>query len=139
MNRKVTRMVAAATASVIMPLTMQAAAEEPPAAARPNTTVMAVEAGTSLLPKRWCVEAHMITPSLAIPFSLREPTGVAWQGAGQSVYDFQLVDVVADRTSLSYRLADFGSDRLVTFWSSDTLGVFLGISEGGYLSLSIGP
>jgi hypothetical protein len=81
----------------------------------------------------------MLTPSLATRFSLREPANVAWSGAALSVYDFQLVNGFADSSSLSYRLAEFDNDRLLTFWRGDALGVFLGVSDGGFLRLSIGP
>jgi hypothetical protein len=131
-------MVAVAVASALIPLAMQASAEDLQSETAQQDVVV-VPAGTSLLPKRWCVEAHMLTPSLATRYSLREPTNVAWSGAALSVYDFQLVDGFADRSSLSYRLAEFDSDRLVTFWKSDALGIFLGVSDGGFLSLSIGP
>ncbi len=139
MSRHVTRMVTAAAVSVLMPMAMQATAEDLRIETTQQQGIVVVPAGTSLLPKRWCVEAHMITPSVATRFSLREPTNVAWSGAALSVYDFQLADGFADRTSLSYRLAEFDSDRLVTFWKSDALGVFLGVSDGGFLRLSIGP
>ena len=139
MSRHVTRMVAVAAVSMLMPLAMQAKAADLQSETTQQDGIVVVPAGSSLLPKRWCVEAHMITPSLATRFSLREPTNVAWSGAALSVYDFQLVDGFADRTSLSYRLAEFDSDRLVTFWKSDALGVFLGVSDGGFLRLSIGP
>jgi hypothetical protein len=132
-------MVTAAAVSVLMPMAMQATAEDLRIETTQQQGIVVVPAGTSLLPKRWCVEAHMITPSVATRFSLREPTNVAWSGAALSVYDFQLADGFADRTSLSYRLAEFDSDRLVTFWKSDALGVFLGVSDGGFLRLSIGP
>ena len=138
MSRHVTRMVAAAAVSVLLPLAMQARAEDVESETAQQDIVV-VPAGTSLLPKRWCVEAHMITPSLATRYSLREPTNFAWSGAALSVYDFQLVDGFADSSSLSYRLAEFDSERLVTFWKSDALGVFLGVSDGGFLRLSIGP
>jgi hypothetical protein len=136
MSRNVTRMV---TVAAMMLLVMQASAEDLRSATTPQQAVVVVQAGSSLLPKRWCVEAHMITPSLATRSSLHEPTDVAWPGAALSVYDFQLVDGVADRATLSYRLAEVENDRLLTFWKSDSLGVFLGISDGGFLSLSIGP
>lgn len=139
MSRYVTRMVAAAAVSVLMPLAMQANAEDLQSETAQPDDVVVVPAGTSLLPKRWCVEAHMVTPSLATRFSLREPPNVAWSGAALSVYDFQLVEDFADRSSLSYRLAEFDNDRLLTFWKSDALGVFLGVSDGGFLRLSIGP
>lgn len=139
MSRHVTRMVAAAAVSVLMPLAMKASAEDLQTESAQQDDVVVVPAGTSLLPKRWCVEAHMLTPSLATRYSLREPTIVAWSGAAVSVYDFQLVDDLADRSSLSYRLAEFDNERLVTFWKSDALGVFLGVSDGGFLRLSIGP
>lgn len=138
MSRHVTRMVAIAAVSVLLPLSMQASAEDLQSETAQQDIVV-VPAGTSLLPKRWCVEAHMLTPSLATRFSLREPTNVAWSGAALSVYDFQLDDGFADSSSLSYRLAGFDNERLVTFWKSDALGVFLGVSDGGFLRLSIGP
>ena len=139
MSSHVTRMVAFAAVSLLLPLAMQARAEDLQSETTQQDDVVVVPAGTSLLPKRWCVEAHMITPSLATRYSLREPTNVAWSGAAVSVYDFQLIDGFADRTSLSYRLAEFDSDRLLTFWKNDALGVFLGVSDGGFLRLSIGP
>ncbi len=138
MNRTVTRMVAIAAASVMMPVTMQATAEELGSLAAQQDAVIAVEAGSSLLPKRWCVEANMIAPSPATRFNLHEPTAVAWYGASLSVYDFQLGVGFADRSSLSYLVAEFDNDRLLTFWKGDSLGVFLGVSDGGFLSLSIG-
>jgi hypothetical protein len=79
----------------------------------------------------------MLTPSLATRLSLRDPTRVSRSGNALSVYDFQLMDGVTDRSSLSYRLAEFDSDRLVTFWQSESLGLFLGVSDGGFLRLSI--
>lgn len=139
MSRHVTRMVAIAAVSVLLPLAMQAKAEDLQSETTQPNDVVVVPAGTSLLPKRWCVEVHMTTPSLATRFSLREPTNVAWSVAALSVYDFQLVDGFADRASLSYRLAEFDNDRLVTFWRGDALGVFLGVSDGGFLRLSVGP
>jgi hypothetical protein len=132
-------MVAAAVVSGMMPLAMPAQAEDLQSETAQQDGVMVVDAGSSLLPERWCVEAHMITPSLATRVSLRDPTIVSWHGAALSVYDFQLLDDFADRSSLSYRLAEFDSDRLVTFWKSDSLGIFLGVSDGGFLHLSIGP
>ena len=102
----------------------------------PEETVF-VEAGATLIPERWCVESHMSTPSLATRLSLRDPSRVSWSVAAMSVYDFQLAEGVTDRSSLSYRLAEFDSDRLLTFWQSDTLGLFLGVSDGGFLRLSI--
>jgi hypothetical protein len=131
-------MVAVAAVSVLMPLAMQANAEDLQSETA-RQDVVVVPAGTSLLPKRWCLEAHMLTPSLATRFSLREPTNVAWSGAALSVNDFQLVNGFADSSSLCYRLAEFDNERLVTFWKSDALGVFVGVSDGGFLRLSIGP
>lgn len=136
MSRQVTRMVTAAAASFMLQLATQAAAEHSHIAATPQDTVV-VEAGATLIPERWCVESHMLTPSLATRFSLRDPTRVSWSGNALSVYDFQLTDSVTDRSSLSYRLAEFDSDRLVTFWQSESLGLFLGVSDGGFLRLSI--
>lgn len=139
MSRYVTRMVAVAVMSAMMPLAMPAEAEDLQSETSQQDGVMFVDAGSSLLPKRWCVEAHMITPSLATRVSLRDPGNVSWHSAALSVYDFQLVDAFADRSTLYYRLAGFDRDRIVTFWKSDSLGVFLGVSDGGFLRLSIGP
>ena len=139
MSRHVTRMVTAAAVSVLTTLAMQTKAADLQSETSQQDGLVVAPAGTSLLPKRWCVEAHMITPSVATRFSLREPTNVAWSGAALSVYDFQLAYGFANRTALSYSLAKFDSDRLVTFWKSDALGIFLGVSDGGFLRLSIGP
>jgi hypothetical protein len=131
-------MVTVATASVMMSLAALAIADEKVSTSAPQASVIPVKAGSSLLPDRWCVEAHMITPSLATPFNAREPSYVAWQGTGLSVYDFQFADSSAQRSVLSYRLTGLDSDRLVTFWKSNSMGVYLGVSAGGFLSLSIG-
>jgi hypothetical protein len=132
-------MVAILAVSVLLPLDMQAMAEDLQTEATQSADVVVVPAGTSLLPKRWCVEAHMLTPSVATRYSLREPTNVAWSGAALSVYDFQLLNGFANSSSLSYRLAEVDNARLLTFWKGDALGVFLGVSDGGFLRLSIGP
>ncbi|MCI0517466.1 MAG: hypothetical protein L0Y45_06505 [Woeseiaceae bacterium] len=136
MSSHVTRMVGATAAAFMLQFAVQAAAEHSHIEAAPQDTVV-VEAGATLIPERWCVESHMLTPSLATRFSLRDPTRVSWSGSALSIYDFQLIDGVTDRSTLSYRLAEFDSDRIVTFWQSDSLGLFLGVSDGGFLRLSI--
>ncbi len=139
MSSQVTRMLAVAVVSTLMPLAMQARAEDLQSETAAQNVVIVVQPCSSLLPERWCVEAHMITPSLVTRFSLREPTNVSWSGAALSVYDFQLVEAFAEHLRQPYRLAELESDRLVTLWRSDSIGVFLGVSDGGFLRLSIGP
>jgi hypothetical protein len=129
-------MSALVSASLLMSLAGFANAEGTLGETLQSHAFFASGAGDSLLPKRWCIETHRAAPSLAELLESTQLRELRWSGQ-YAAYDYRLGEAFADRSALSYRLAELERDRLVTFWRGDSVGVFLGITRGGFLSLSI--
>jgi len=129
MTRKSSRILHAIPALLLIGLSGSGMAQEPAAAS--------ITSRASLLPERWCIETHMATPSLAVLLEPRPVSDRPWSMFEFAADNYRLRESFADRSDLSYRLAELDTSRLVTFWKGESLGVFLGISTGGFISLSV--
>ena len=129
MASNVTRMKCALQAALMIGLSGAVMAQE--------TTTVLLDTRDSLLPKRWCIETHMATPSLAMLLEPREPTIGPWYMPDRGAFEYSFHEDFANRSSISYRLAEIDGGRLITFWKGNSLGIFLGVTKGGFVSLSI--
>jgi len=129
MTRKLIRRMHAVSASILIGFSANVFAQD--------VTDVVVGNRDSLLPERWCIETHMATPSLAMLLEPRPASARPWGRLDSDADIYWSQDDFADRSALDYRLAELDSDRLLTFWKGDSFGIFLGITRGGFISLSI--
>jgi hypothetical protein len=112
-----------------------AADEEPLANYSPAS--IAVDASSPLLPDRWRIDSYRQSDSLEALVAYRRASLESAGFINLSALSYGFGDGFDDHASFGYRLTAMDRGRLVTFWKSESLAVYLGIRKGGYLSLKI--
>jgi hypothetical protein len=141
MSRKVSTVIAVALASMLPGLAKDAMADGREfatlyrQASLDSGTRFIADTSNSLLPKRWCLETA--TRSQALHRKSDQAPGDPWGLLEFAAADFDFATGFFDRSAFNYRLAELHGDRLVTFWKGDSVGIFLGISRGGFITLRI--
>jgi hypothetical protein len=138
MTRKATRMMAFASVSMLIGIVSRPVlAEDLETDSTTVYTPASIDTSNALIPKRWCIDTRIETPSLATLFEARHRPDGPTILLAYTINDYGFDERFIDRSSFSYRLAELHSDRLVTFWKGNSFGIFLGITRGGFVSVSI--
>jgi len=131
MNREVTLVLAMMLTASGGPLFAQTVPVEELAATRP---LMVVDHRTSLIPERWCSKSKTPVVTLHSLFVPKRLNSAPLTTADFVANDFRS----ADHAALAARLAELDSQRLFKFWQGRSMGLFFGITEDGYVGLSLG-
>lgn len=122
-----------ATACLMSSCPISMAQTEPDESQQRDQGSLVAHQHASFVSERWCIRTFLSAP---IASSLFEPAPSVFIYSPTLYYvnqDFRFVD----QSAWSNRLAELESDKLFAFWRGESLGLFFGVTDNGYVGLSL--